>query len=53
MEWQESAPNAEYRVVKVVDEYRVFRLNILIGGGLTLAQAKEIIAEDIEDRDNS
>lgn len=51
-EWRESPPNAEYRIVLVGSEYRAFRLNMLIGGGITLAQAKEVIEEDIEERDN-
>jgi hypothetical protein len=48
--WQESVPHAEYEIVLVGSEYRVFRLNLMIGKGLTLEQAEEIIREDIADR---
>lgn len=48
--WQESSPHAEYEIVLVGSEYRVFRLNLKIGGGITLQQAEEVIKEDIDDR---
>lgn len=46
-EWRESASHAEYRIQKIGSRYRVFWLNVLIGTGVTLDEAKEVIQEDI------
>jgi hypothetical protein len=47
-EWWESDSRADYRVILEGGEYKVYCLNKLIGGGITLEQAKEVIEEDID-----